>query len=259
MNQPAVHSSHTTGYTLLAVWLTCATVTLLGKAIPWETPVTVVKAEEPPAAEMLDIALSDTDDIATGEEAAPAPAGEPETASEMEPPPMQEIPSVEEAPPLIAVAEPSPQIALPKPVPAPSRIVPREQAESGNRTNRPATTPPAPRRASGGQRTDGGSPASGSPGVSGRSTGVQTLTFGLGEGRQPAPPYPSAAKLSGQEGTVVVRLSVDANGRVVSADAVRPCQWPSLNQSALRTVRSRWRFKSGAARTYQISIRFQLQ
>lgn len=242
-----IENARTAGFTLLAVWLTCATVSVLGMALPWQAPAVPAKVENPPPIELLDIALSDFDEIATGEAAAAASAETPDLSAAQPPPPLQEMPALEEAPPLIAVAEPAPEIALPKPVAAPSRIVPRQQAESGSRANsQPATTAVASSR-------------NGPPGGTGTAQGVQTLVFGQGEGRQPAPPYPPAAKLGGQQGTVVVRLTVGADGRVQDAETIRPCPWPSLNQSALRTIRSRWRFKSGAVRSYQIAIRFHLQ
>jgi protein TonB len=87
---------------------------------------------------------------------------------------------------------------------------------------------------------------------------VQTLSFGEGEGKQPAPEYPRQAVLEGQEGVVVVRLSVHASGRVVSASAVVPSPWPLLNQAAVRVVRDRWRFTKGTSRLYDVAIRFQL-
>ncbi len=245
-----IENARAAGFTLLAVWLTCTTVSVLGMALPWEAPKVPAKTEKPPPVELLDIALSDSDAIAAGETAAAATAVEmPEPSTVSEPPPLQEMPALEEAPPLIALAESTPEIALPKPVDTSARIVPRQQAESGSRQPAATTTTAAAAAAS----------RSGSSGGAGTAQGVQTLVFGQGEGRQPAPPYPSAAKLGGQQGTVVVRLTVGADGRVQDAEAIRPCPWPSLNQSALRTIRSRWRFQSGATRSYQIAIRFHLQ
>jgi TonB family protein len=87
---------------------------------------------------------------------------------------------------------------------------------------------------------------------------VQQLTFGVGAGKQPAPEYPLAAQDAGQEGTVNVRFVVAENGRVAAAEAVATSPWPLLNDSAVRTVRNRWRFPGGATRVYEVAIRFVL-
>jgi protein TonB len=88
---------------------------------------------------------------------------------------------------------------------------------------------------------------------------VQTLTYGQGEGRQPAPRYPRRAIREGQEGTVLIRLSVNENGRVMSATAVSPSPWPLLNDAALEAVRQRWRFSPGSLRYFEVPIRFELE
>jgi len=86
---------------------------------------------------------------------------------------------------------------------------------------------------------------------------VRRLTFGQGEGRQPPPDYPLEAQMGGEEGTVVIRMEVGEDGRVVSAEATVASAWPLLNQAALRTVRENWRFVPGPRRIYEVSIRYQ--
>jgi protein TonB len=135
-------------------------------------------------------------------------------------------PSDEMAPPPIPVAEPSPAIAFAVPVEGATRVVPFNQAAYA----RPAKP----------------------------STVVQQLTFGVGEGQQPAPEYPAQAIEQHQEGTIVVRFVVGESGLVTSAEAVRPCPWPLLNDSAVRTIRRLWRFDPGTVREYEITIHFQI-
>jgi protein TonB len=87
---------------------------------------------------------------------------------------------------------------------------------------------------------------------------IRRITFGQGEGRQPPPEYPREAIQAGQEGVVVVRFSVGADGTVQAAQLATPSRWPLLNQAALAVVRDRWRLGPGPPRTYEVSIRFQL-
>jgi TonB family protein len=133
-------------------------------------------------------------------------------------PPSAEISTPPELP---AVAAPSPAIAFAEPINAPVHVV---------TAPRIVTTRPA----------------------------IIQLTFGEGEGAQPPPEYPPEAVINGQEGTVIVRLSVDQDGRVTDAIASTPCSWPLLNNAAVRAVRRTWRFQKGPMRSYEVSIQFQL-
>jgi protein TonB len=135
-------------------------------------------------------------------------------------------PADEMAAPPIPVAEPSAAIAFAVPVEGATRVVPFNQAAYG----RPAKPSPV----------------------------VQELTFGVGEGEQPPPEYPAEAIQQHQEGTVVVRFVVGENGFVSSAEAIRPCLWPLLNEAARRTIRHSWRFEPGKVREYEIAIHFQI-
>lgn len=58
----------------------------------------------------------------------------------------------------------------------------------------------------------------------------------------PPPKYPPRARRLGHEGTVVVGVSLDAEGQVLGVELVRACAHRSLNREALETVRG-WRFE----------------
>ena len=88
---------------------------------------------------------------------------------------------------------------------------------------------------------------------------VTQLVYGQGEGAQPAPEYPREAALAGEEGTVVVIFTVDENGNVQTAEAVNPCQWPILNEAALRSIRQTWNFGAGPPRRFEIAITYRLE
>jgi TonB family protein len=85
-----------------------------------------------------------------------------------------------------------------------------------------------------------------------------SLSFGTGAGRQPAPVYPLQSRRSNQQGTVVIEFIVGTDGKVLSAWVKMPCPYELLNNAALSTIRSRWKFPSGDARRYKIPIIFRL-
>jgi protein TonB len=146
-----------------------------------------------------------------------------ETSPQQIAPEMTEEPP---APPLPAVAAPSPMIAFAQPVEGPVRIVSAREAA-------PTVAPPVVRT-------------------------VKRLNYGEGEGIQSAPDYPPQAVLEHQEGAVGVRFTVAPDGHVMSAEVATPSRWLLLNQAALQVVRDRWHFSSGDVRSYEVSIRFHL-
>lgn len=99
-------------------------------------------------------------------------------------------------------------------------------------------------------------PISGAPSVA-RGGPVRLGRPALG-GDQPWPDYPAAARRRGEEGTVTVRLSVDAAGAVTSAAVAASSGWRSLDEAAAGTVRRRWSFPPGEPRDYLVDIRFEL-
>jgi protein TonB len=208
------------------LWLVCVSAGALGFLFSYARPGPDRLREEPMLAPPVQVELA--------KELVPSSEPEPIPPDPLAPPPPPDalVPPAVAQP--IAVAPLSPAIAFPIPVEGPARVVDFNRAEY---TPRPTATTNA-------------SPSMPRP--------VQALTLGEGEGKQPAPEYPRAAMRLGQEGTVVVRLTVDESGRVTAAEAVSPSPWPVLNEAALRTVRERWRFRSGPVRVYEAPIRFEL-
>jgi TonB family protein len=209
----------------LVLWVSCLAVGWIGFTFPYARPLPK-PAEVPVIAQRIQVELT-SDPLPPAEPASTPP-------DPVAPPPLPDNTTVPTAPPLLAVAEPSPAIAFALPVEGPVRVVEAAQA-AFVRPVAPVTPAPAP------------APA------------AQPLTYGQGEGRQPAPSYPLAARRQGQEGTVLVRFTVGENGRVLAAEAAQPSPWPLLNDAALEAVRERWRFRAGPVRVYEVAIQFVLK
>jgi protein TonB len=61
-------------------------------------------------------------------------------------------------------------------------------------------------------------------------------------GINPKPPYPMLARRMGVQGVVVLRVHVRSDGSVAEAELARSSVSQLLDDSALKTVRERWRF-----------------
>lgn len=147
------------------------------------------------------------------------------------PPPMVPI-TVPDVARLAEVAAPDAPVAFALPVEGPVRIVAAGQA-APTRMNPSelAAAPPA----------------------------VEAIEFGRGKGRQSAPAYPRQAQRERQEGRPGVRFAVDPAGRVTDVTLSAPSPWPLLNESALDTIRRKWRFAPADAGHYEVFIRFELR
>jgi protein TonB len=204
----------------LVLWCACLGVGLIGLFWPHDRS-TQAPAPPPIDAELLTVEATNQR-RAVDANLPPAPA----SPTDVSPPP--DVPEV---------ALPSSAIAFATPVNMPVQVV------KIHHTAAPRPTPDQPMPA---QHNTATQPS------------VIPLTFGEGEGEQPAPEYPPEAVMGGEEGTVVVRLTVSEDGRVTDAVASTPCNWPVLNNAAVRAVRTTWRFRRGPVRSYEVSIEFHL-
>lgn len=73
--------------------------------------------------------------------------------------------------------------------------------------------------------------------------------FGPGEGvahaeygMNPAPSYPESARRREQQGTVTLRVQVAADGSVTRVEVAESSGYPALDDAAVQSVRTRWRF-----------------
>lgn len=234
----------------LVLWTGCLVVGALGLLLPYPRPTVPKPATAPVQAELLKVDLAPE----------PVPPPSPDTPpppppAAFTPPPLATAAPPPQAPPLVAVAAPSPSVAFALPIEAPARIVELKAAAFTRPAPAPVIAPPsAPVATSTTPAVT--APAAPAPPV---APPVQSLTFGEGEGRQPAPRYPLQARRAGQEGTVVIRLAVGSDGRVLSAQPSSPSPWDLLNREAVRVVLEQWRFPSGPPRLYEVAMRFEIR
>lgn len=208
-----------------ALWICCLLIGIIGVLIPYHRAQLAAAKLPPLQAELINVSL--TADPIPNPDPNPAPAPE-----KIAIPPAAKL-TLSAAKPLTPVAAPSAAIAFELPVAGPTRIVeakfaahaiPSEPAKDAN------VLPP-----------------------------VTQLTYGSGEGKQPAPTYPARALNEGQEGTVRIEFTVGADGRALAAEIVSRSPWPLLNDAALKVIRERWRFAPGAIRRYEVPIHFRLK
>lgn len=182
--------------------------------------------------------------------AVPPPVSSPPMIIEMGPLPMPEAPA---APSVPAMAVPPPK-ELPTPAvhrPAPSRRQPVPQpSDNAVRSAAPPSpmdspaVPPAPAQA---PAATGDELPSSSQSKSARADGQAEMAasppgYRLGAQQTPAPGYPWNARRRGHEGTVVVRLDVDAEGHPVKTEITRSSGDDELDEAALEALRQ-WRLR----------------
>ena len=93
--------------------------------------------------------------------------------------------------------------------------------------------------------SDGGAErgGAGSPGVANGGAGGDPNSAAHADyASNPPPYYPASARRRAQQGTVTVRVLVGADGSVERAEISDSSGFDSLDDAALETVRSRWRF-----------------
>lgn len=219
--------------TTLVIWSGVAAVGLIGASLQYPRPVARPLPLHPIRAELLQVALTDE------------PLGQPEDAGRGNASLVATV-NLRDVPPLPAVAEPSPAIAFALPIEGPVQTVEPSAATYFRPSGLVATNSVA------------GS-ASGLSAGKGSGSKGERFAWGRGEGKQPAPDYPRRAVIEGQEGEVLVRFSVDEDGRVLAAEAVKPSPWPLLNEAAVRAIRERWRFPPGVGHLYDVMVRFELE
>lgn len=70
----------------------------------------------------------------------------------------------------------------------------------------------------------------------------------------PAPPYPTAARLAGKEGSVRLRLVILENGRVAQAQIVESSGRRDLDEAAQRTILKQWKYHPAERAGLAVSV-----
>lgn len=168
---------------------------------------------------------------------APAPPPpvkpEPQVRKTRQKPPRPTPPLVKKPPPQIVTAPPTPELP---PEPA-AMILPLDngalvggaEQDGGGATNADASG--GSKRAGTGSRNKAGQ-----GGVPGGTSARPDY------GVNPKPPYPLLARRRGEQGIVLLRVHVRADGSVATAEIKQSSGSTLLDDSALKTVRESWRF-----------------
>ena len=141
--------------------------------------------------------------------------------------PAVEAPKPPAAKPL-PMAKPQPVKQVSKPVAAPQTPTPKLETTSSNLpspaapTVAPSESKPAPAAASAGEA-------------------VSQARFDADYLKNPAPPYPALSRRMGEEGKVILRVTVNAQGAADNVEIKTSSGSARLDESAQRTVKS-WKF-----------------
>jgi protein TonB len=198
--------------------------------------------------EQVEFAVEAADSSVEVSLVAALPAEQPAEAVETPPeppppePPPPEPPKPEPPPPPVIMPEKPPEVTVPEPEPTPEpKPTPPPRQIQKPKPQKPAPPKPAA-RASG----DGSSQIPGNDATTARAS-AGALGAKPGYLRNPHPSYPEGARAAGQQGTVMLFVKVDANGRVLSVRVSRSSGFPSLDERARSTVAGQWSFKPAKA------------
>lgn len=174
-----------------------------------------------------------------------------------------------------AQAKPAPARALPQPAPSiaaptPAAAVPVAAPVAKDAPDIPTAVPAPPHAAATGAPA---SPAAAAPAVAAagpaQATAPAAPRIELPSSQadylnNPRPPYPPLSKRLGEEGRVVLRVRIEADGTASQAEVQKSSGYDRLDQTALQTV-LRWRYVPGKrngvpeAMWFNIPIQFVLE
>lgn len=76
-------------------------------------------------------------------------------------------------------------------------------------------------------------------------------------GDRPAPPYPDLAQEHGEQGAIILLITSDDAGNVISVDVKESTGFPFLDRSTIEFIRNHWHLPTNTGqRLFQTTIRF---
>lgn len=164
--------------------------------------------------------------------------------------PQPEVSPQPPSPPSPAMPKPPRQAAVQPPRPAPPALQPIARAEATPSVNAPtgATTPEPAMAPTSRPAEPAAAPAPAAPPAPQPATPaaprIELPSSSADYLNNPRPPYPPLSKRLREQGRVVVRVFIDANGSASQADIRTSSGYERLDQTALQTV-LRWRYTPG--------------
>ena len=161
----------------------------------------------------------------------------------------------------VAVVQPPQPVATPTPLPQPISEITPEPIAAATPVPTPQATPAPARQTAAPQRvaasTRVASAAAKVPSRAPKGPAAAPSAGGSGGGilmrmgaegapnylRNPAPEYPRQARIAGQEGVVILHVTVDPAGAPACVTVSKSSGFAALDDSASTTVRRRWRFR----------------
>jgi len=129
-----------------------------------------------------------------------------------------------------------PAVVAPLPTPTPQRRAAHPTPRGRDVSRAPTEVAPVPGSGEGTGTEGGGN------GIGGGAGGDGSAGEGAAYGTNPLPPYPIVARRLGMEGVVLLDVLVAPDGHAADVRVARSSGHPALDESALTTVRERWRF-----------------
>ena len=226
------------------LWLSAAVVAAAHAVVlfAWspspETPGVLLEEESPGGMEVELVASAEqaSQEVPAPAEETPAPPPEP-----VEQPTPEPTPLPEEAPPL----EEKPEV-LPEPqsTPAPQRPAPK-----------PPTPKPKKSKASPAGKPNTGPQTTGPIGSGSPNVNASQASFA----KRPSLIYPVESRQAREEGTVVLRITVDARGRPTNVAIIKGSGFPRLDRAAIEGA---WRCRirnAKAGATLDVPLRFNFE
>ncbi len=137
-------------------------------------------------------------------------------------------------------ARPEPTAKAPPPKPQPKPAPPARAADKPTLTSAAIATNPVDSNAPAAQPAPAAAPAA--PVAVAAPLSIAPPRFDAAYLSNPAPPYPGASKRMGEEGRVLLRVQVGADGRPTEVSIARSSGFARLDDIARETVLRSWRF-----------------